>query len=83
MDKVVEKAYGMLAFIGRDIEYRNWKILLQLYKTLVRPHLDYCVQSLSPHYQKNADALEKVQKRYMRKLPRLEDMVYEERLNKH
>ena len=38
--QVVKKAYGMLAFIGWGIEYRNWKIMLQLYKTLVRPHLE-------------------------------------------
>ena len=39
VDKVVKKA----AFIGRGIEYRNWKIKLQLCKTLVRLHLEYCV----------------------------------------
>eukprot|EP00061_Rhincodon_typus_P013072 g39217.t1 len=27
MDKVVKKAYGMLAFIGRDVEYKNWQVL--------------------------------------------------------
>ena len=63
VDKVVKKAYGMLAFIGWWVEYRNWKIMLQLYKILVRPHLEYCVQFWSPHYWKDVDALERVQKR--------------------
>ena len=82
MDKVVKKAYGMLAFIGWGVECRNWKIMLQLYKTLVRPHLEYCVQFWSPHYRKDVDALERVQKRFTRMLPGLEDTDYEERLNK-
>ena len=44
VEKVVKKAYGMLAFIGRGIEYKSWQIMLQLYKVLVRPHLECCVQ---------------------------------------
>jgi len=56
--------------------------MLQLYKTLVRLHLEYCVQFWSPHYRKDVDALERVQKRFTRMLPGLEDMDYEERLNK-
>jgi len=39
--KVIKKAYGMLALIGRGIEYNNWEIVLQLHKTLVRLHLEY------------------------------------------
>ena len=64
MDKVVKKAYGMLAFIGRGIEYRNWQVMLQLYRTLVRSHLEYCIQFWSPHYQKDVEALKRVQKRF-------------------
>ena len=44
VDRVVKKAFGMLGFIGQNIEYRSWDVLLKLYKTLVRPHLEYCVQ---------------------------------------
>eukprot|EP00061_Rhincodon_typus_P017520 g46242.t1 len=35
VDRMVKKAYGMLAFASRNIEYRSWDILLQLYKTLL------------------------------------------------
>ena len=41
VDRMVKKAFGMLDFIGQNIEYRSWDVLLKLYKTLVRPHLDY------------------------------------------
>jgi len=80
--KVIKKAYGMLAFISQGIEYKSWEIMLQLYKTLVRLHLEYCVQFWSPHYQKDVEALERVQGRFTRMLPGLEGFRYEERLDK-
>ena len=82
VEKVVKKAYGMLAFIGRGIEFKNWQVMLQLYRTLVRPHLEYSVQFWSPHYQKDVEALEKLQKRFTRMLPRMEGISYEERVEK-
>ena len=58
VEQVVKKAYGMLAFIGRGTEFKNWQVKLQLYRTLVRPHLEYSVQFCSPHYQEDVEALE-------------------------
>ena len=49
VDRVVKKAFGMLGFIGQNIEYRSWDVLLKLYKTLVRPHLKFW----SPYYRKD------------------------------
>ncbi|MBB6707153.1 hypothetical protein H7E98_18015 [Proteus mirabilis] len=48
VNSAVKKAYGVLAFIGRGIEFWSPEIMLQLYKTLVQPHLEYCVQFWSP-----------------------------------
>ena len=41
-------------------------IILPLHISLVRAHLDYCVQAWSPYYRKDIDKLEKVQKRAVR-----------------
>ena len=41
--KVIKKAYDMLAFNSQGIQYKSWKIMLQLYKTLVRLYLEHCV----------------------------------------
>jgi len=33
--------------INRSIQYKSKSVLLCLYKTLVRPHLEYCTQMVS------------------------------------
>ena len=80
--RVVKKAFGMLRFIGQNIEYRNWDVLLKLYKTLVRPHLEYCVQFRLPYYRKDIIKLERAQKRFTRMLPGLDGLSYKERLDR-
>ena len=47
--------------IRRSIEYKSSEIIIPLYTSLVRPHLDYYVQAWA-HLKKDADKLEKVQK---------------------
>eukprot|EP00061_Rhincodon_typus_P007698 g29660.t1 len=81
-DRVVKKAYGMLAFVGQGIEYKNQDVMLQLYKTLFKLHLEYCIQFWSPHYRKDVEALQRVQKKFTRMLLELEGMNYKERLEK-
>ena len=54
--------------------------MLPLYKSIVRPHLDYCVQAWRPHYRKNIDKLEKVPRRATKMVERLEGYSYSDRL---
>ena len=79
---VVKKAYGTLAFINRGIDYKSREVMLELYRTLVRPQLEYCVQFWSPHYRKDVIALEGVQRRFTRMLPGMKHLSYEERLDR-
>ena len=58
------KANRMLGLINRNIENKNKFIMLQLYKSLVRPHIDYCTVAWSPYYVKDKVLLEKVQIRF-------------------
>ena len=48
----------MLGMIKRTISYKKPEIMVRLYKTLVRPHLEYCVSVWSPHYTKDKKLLE-------------------------
>ena len=68
--------------VGRGIEFKNWQVMLQLYRTLVRLHLEYSVQFWSPDYQNDVEALERVQKRFTRMLLGMEGISNEERLEK-
>jgi len=38
--------------------------MLRLYKTLVRPHVEYSISAWSPHYIKDKNQIEKVQRRF-------------------
>ena len=73
-------ANRMLGYIARSIEYKSKEVILTLYNTLIRPHLEYCVQFWGPHYKKDIEALEKVQRRATRMVPGIKDKGYEVRL---
>ena len=47
---------------------------------LVRTHLQYCVQAWGPQYRKDVELLERVQRRTIEMIRRLEQLSYQERL---
>jgi len=75
------KASRMLGMMGRTTKSRNPEILLSIYKSIVRPHLEYCTPVWSPHYRKDKELLERVHHRFTRMFSHLRHLEYEERLN--
>jgi hypothetical protein len=67
--KVVKTANRILGMIGRTFQNRSKEIIIPLYKSLVRPHLEYCVQAWRPHLIKDIKLIENVQHRATRMIP--------------
>lgn len=53
-----------------------------LFKSLVRPHLEYASPVWCPHFRMDIDSIEKVQRRATKLIPAISDLTYSERLLK-
>ena len=71
-----------MSYIEKTFSCRDCIVLSKMYKSLVRPHLEYCIQAWNPYLQRDIDTLEKVQRRATKMVSGLEKVPYEERLER-
>ena len=77
---VASKGNQILRLIKRTITYKEKHLIVPLYKAIVRPHLEYCIQAWRPYRKKDRDKLERIQRRATKMIPELRDLSYESRL---
>ena len=75
-----KKGFAALGMISRGFHYRSKSTLLPLYKTFVRPKLEYAVAAWAPWTEKDKGALEAVQQRMVRMVTNVRGDSYEEKL---
>ena len=82
VSKSIENSSRVLGMIRQAFDFLNEKSFLTLYKTYVRPNLEYCVQAWSPNLLKDMHRMENVQRRATKLVPSLKNDSYEVRLKK-
>ena len=80
VQKLLREQNRVLGMIKRAVVSREKSIILKLYKALVRPHLEYCIQVWNPHLKKDIETLERMQRRATRMIKGVGNLSYEERL---
>ena len=80
----ISKANKMIAWVTRNLIVRDMHVMLNIYKTIIRPHLEYCTQLWSPPAARGNWAmiieLENVQRRFTRLIDNIGTLSYSERL---
>ena len=64
----------VLGMIRRNITYEDKSLIVPLYKAIVRPHLEYCIQAWNQNVRRDIDMLEKIQRRATKPIPGLRDI---------
>ena len=68
--------------IKRSFSVRSREIVIPLYKSLVRPYLEYCSQIWNPHYFKDINLIEGVKRRATKLVQGMEELQYDDRLKR-
>ena len=74
------KANRVLGCLKHTFKYMNKDIFLMLYKSLVRPHLEYASCIWSPQLKRDQDAIERIQRRATKLVPERKNLPYSSRL---
>ena len=82
ISKKVSKANSIAGLIRRSFAHLDGDLFNRLYKTFVRPHLEYAQAVWSPASQKLIDMLENVQIRATKMVDGLSKLDYEDRLRR-
>ena len=77
---LLNKKNQMLGLIRRIIMYKEKQLFSPLYKAIVRPDYEYCIQAWRPYRKKDIHMLDRIKRRATKMIPHLRDLSYESRL---
>ena len=80
VDTKVSKANKLLGLLRHTFKHLNEEIFTLLYKSIIRPHVEYATSVWSPHLKKDRDKIERLQRRATKLVPSIKDLSYQERL---
>jgi ribonuclease P/MRP protein subunit RPP40 len=78
----VKKGNQIAGVIRRSFTHLPPKTFSQLFRALVRPHLEYAHAVWQPYTRMHIDAIERVQRRATKRVQGLQDQEYPERLRR-
>ena len=82
ISQAINKANRVMAIARKTFDYMNEDIFLNIFKGLVRPHLEYATAIWSPHLIKHIDYLENIQRRATKEIQNFSSLSYADRLRK-
>ncbi len=80
VERIVSLANRRIGLLFHGFRSRDPKFLTQLFKIYIRPILEYCSSVWSPWLVRDRQAIEKVQRRFTRRLGFGDGVSYQERL---
>ena len=82
IDKITKKASSKCAGILKNFSLRSKEVMVPLFKTIVRPILEYANSAWNTGLQKHTNDIEKVQRNFTKNIYSVKHLNYEERLKK-
>ena len=80
IQSAISKANKIVGIIKRTFSYLSRKSFILLYKSLVRPHLEYANVIWFPYLKRQSSAIEKIQRRVTRLLFDPDTLNYRDRM---
>ena len=82
INKITSKAASKCARILKNFSYRNKEVLVPIFKTIIRPILEYANSTWCSGLKKNKAEIEKVQRIYTKNIYQVKHLSYEDRLKR-
>jgi len=77
---IVNKANHRSSHILKSFQSINPQLLFRAFTVFVRPLLDYCSPEMAPVHKTDINLIERVQRRFTKRLLGLKDISYHDRL---